>query len=138
MERVVGFYAQTLKESPQALDYLKQRGIHHRELVERFRLGHANRTLGYRLPAKNCKAGEELRGALQRLGILRGSGHEHLSGSLVIPVFDEHGTPVQLYGRKITRRGLRAGTPLHLYLPGPRRGVFNREALAAAGGELTP
>jgi DNA primase len=68
--------------------------------------------------------------------VLRGSGHEHLSGSLVIPVFDEHGTPVQLYGRKITTRGLRAGTPLHLYLPGPRRGVFNREALAAAGGEL--
>jgi DNA primase len=136
LERVVGFYAQTLRESPQALDYLKLRGLHHGELVERFRLGYANRTLGYRLPAKNRKAGEELRGALQRLGILRESGHEHLSGSLVIPVFDEHGTPVQLYGRKTTTRGLRAGTPLHLYLPGPRRGVFNREALGVAGGEL--
>jgi DNA primase len=136
LERVVGFYAQTLRESPQALSYLEGRGLRHRELVERFRLGYANRTLGYRLPAKNRKAGEELRGALQRLGVLRESGHEHLSGSLVIPVFDEHGAPVQLYGRKIAVRGLRAGTPLHLYLPGPRRGVFNREALAAAGGEL--
>jgi DNA primase len=103
--------------------------------VERFRLGYANRTLGYRLPAKNRKAGEELRGALQRLGVLRESGHEHLSGSLVVPVFDEHGAPVQLYGRKIGG-GLRAGTSRHLYLPGPRRGVFNRDALAAAGGEL--
>lgn len=28
MERVVGFYAQTLKESPQAVDYLKLRGLH--------------------------------------------------------------------------------------------------------------
>ncbi len=135
MERVVGFYAQTLKESPQALDYLKLRGLAHGELLERFRLGYANRTLGYRLPAKNRKAGEELRGALQRLGVLRESGHEHLSGSLVVPVFDEHGAPVQLYGRKIGG-GLRAGASRHLYLPGPRRGVFNLEALAAAGGEL--
>ncbi len=87
------------------------------------------------MPAKNRKAGEELRGALQRLGVLRESGHEHLSGSLVVPVFDEHGAPVQLYGRKIGG-GLRAGTSRHLYLPGPRRGVFNRDALAAAGGEL--
>ncbi len=135
LERVVGFYAQTLRDSPQALSYLESRGLRHRELVERFRLGYANRTLGYRLPAKNRKAGDQLRGALQRLGVLRSSGHEHLSGSLVIPVFDEHEAPVQLYGRKLGG-ALRAGTPLHLYLPGPRRGVFNREAFSAAGGEL--
>jgi DNA primase len=97
MERVVAFYAQTLKESPQALGYLEGRGLVHPELLERFRLGYANRTLGYRLPAKNRKAGEQLRGSLQRLGVLRESGHEHLSGSLVIPVCDEHGTVVQLY-----------------------------------------
>ena len=135
MERVVGFYAQTLRESPQALEYLEGRGLVHPELLDRFRLGYANRTLGYRLPAKNRKAGEQLRGSLQRLGVLRESGHEHLSGSLVIPVCDEHGTTVQLYGRKI-RVGLRTGTALHLYLPGPRRGVFNREALGAADGEV--
>jgi len=35
-------------------------GANDRELLERFRLGYANRTLGYRLPAKNRKAGEEL------------------------------------------------------------------------------
>ncbi len=135
MERVVAFYAHALKESPHALGYLEGRGLVHPELLERFRLGYANRTLGYRLPAKNRKAGEQLRGSLQRLGILRESGHEHLSGSLVIPVCDEHGTTVQLYGRKI-RVGLRTGTALHLYLPGPRRGVFNREALGAADGEV--
>jgi DNA primase len=129
--RVAGFYAQTLKESPEALAYLEQRGLRHPELVERFRLGYANRTLGYRLPAKNVQAGAALRGRLQRLGVLRESGHEHLSGSLVIPVLDEGGEVVQLYGRKI-RGDLRPGTPLHLYLPGSHRGVFNCEALKAA------
>lgn len=133
--RVVGFYSQTLRESVEALRYLERRGLRHPELVERFRLGYANRTLGYRLPAKSRQAGAALRGRLQRLGVLRDSGHEHLSGSLVVPVLDERGEVVQLYGRKI-RSDLRPGTPAHLYLPGPYRGVFNRDALAAAGGEV--
>ena len=135
LERVAGFYAQTLRESPEAQGYLQRRGLADSALLERFRLGFANRTLGYRLPAKNRRAGAELRGKLQALGVLRGSGHEHLSGSLVVPVCDRAGRVVQLYGRKI-RDDLRAGTPLHLYLPGPRRGVFNAEGLGAAGGEL--
>ena len=36
-----------------------------------------------------------------------------------------------MYGRKITP-GLREGTPLHLYLPGPHRGVWNEAALAVS------
>jgi DNA primase catalytic core len=133
--RVAGFYAQTLKESAEALAYLERRGLRNPDLIERFGLGYANRTLGYRLPAKTKQAGAQLRGRLQRLGVLRDSGHEHLSGSLVIPVLDEAGEVVQLYGRKVTRN-LRPGTPLHLYLPGPHRGVFNRPGLEAAGGEV--
>ena len=59
---------------------------------------------------------------------MRESGHEHLNGSLVVPIFDEAGRVVEMYGRKITTK-LREGTPLHLYLPGPHRGVWNAEAL---------
>lgn len=131
LERVVGFYHQALKESTDALGYLERRGLVHTELIERFRLGHANRTLGYRLPAKNRQAGADIRGRLQRLGVIRSSGHEHLTGSLVIPIDDANGQAVQLYGRKI-RDDLRPGTPPHLYLPGAHRGVFNRAALSAS------
>jgi DNA primase len=52
----------------------------------------------------------------------------HLNGSLVVPLFEAAGQVVNLYGRKI-RNDLRAGTPAHLYLTGPRRGLFNRAAL---------
>ena len=131
LERVVGFYHQTLKESAEALGYLERRGLVHPEVIDRFRLGYANRTLGYRLPAKNRQAGAEVRGRLQRLGVLRSSGHEHLTGSLVIPIDDANGVAVQLYGRKVGEH-LRPGTPLHLYLPGAHRGVFNRAALEAS------
>jgi len=134
LDQVVGFYHETLKESPEALEYLERRGLADAELIERFRLGYANRTLGYRLPDKSCKAGREIRGRLQRLGVLRASGHEHFNGSLVVPVFDrspeEGGRVVEIYGRKI-RSNLRKGTPLHLYLPGPHRGVWNLSSFSA-------
>jgi DNA primase catalytic core len=124
LSEVVAFYHRTLEESPEALDYLKQRGLVHEDLIDFFSLGFANRTLGYRLPQANRNAGAELRGRLQTLGILRASGHEHFNGSLVVPVFNEDGTVAEIYGRKITPR-LRPGTPLHLYLRGPHGGVFN-------------
>ena len=131
LERVVGFYHETLKESPEALEYLASRGLRSTEMIERFRLGFANRTLGYRLPHKNRSAGAELRGQLERLGIYRESGHEHFNGSLVIPIFDEQGRVTEMYGRKVTPK-LRPGTPLHLYMPGPHRGVWNIEAFQAS------
>jgi DNA primase len=132
LDQVIEFYHQTLKARPEALQYLERRGLGSMELIERFRLGYANRTLAYRLAPKQYKAGAELRTALQRLGILRESGHEHLNGSIVIPlvtaVADGTRAVVGAYGRKVNDN-LRAGTPKHLYLPGPHRGVFNREGL---------
>jgi DNA primase catalytic core len=124
LDRIVGIYHENLKQRPEALAYLERRGLGSMELIERFRLGFADRTLAYRLPTMNTQAGAAVRGQLQRIGLLRSSGHEHFAGSLVIPVLDAEGRASEVYGRKITE-GLRKGTPLHLYLPGPHRGVFN-------------
>jgi DNA primase len=128
--QVIEFYHQTLLQSPDALDYLAKRGLSSSEAIKHFKLGFANRTLGYRLPEKNRVEGATLRGQLQRIGLLRASGHEHFNGSLVIPIVAPSGAVAGVYGRKITER-LREGTPLHLYLPGPHRGVWNEAALAA-------
>ena len=129
---VIDYYHDTLKQSPDALDYLKTRGLNHPELIDTFKLGYANRTLGYRLPEKNRKAGAEVRGQLQQIGILRKSGHEHFSGSLVIPVISPEGVITEVYGRKLLGAKLRKGTPQHLYLPGAHAGVFNEQALLAS------
>jgi len=129
--QVVDYYHETLKQSPEAMKYLESRGLKSSGILDRFKLGFANRTLGYRLPAKNRAAGAEMRGRLQGLGVYRESGHEHFNGSVVIPIFDAAGAVVEMYGRKITP-GLRAGTPEHLYLPGEHRGVWNEEALEAS------
>lgn len=126
--QVIDYYHETLLASPEALEYLARRGIGSQEAIQTFRLGYANRTLGYRLPARTRVEGAAIRGQLQRIGLWRESGHEHFNGSLVIPVIAPSGEVMEVYGRKITH-GLRPGTPLHLYLPGPHRGVWNAAAL---------
>lgn len=133
LNQVIEYYHQTLLASPEALAYLDKRGLGNlaggenaRELVVKFRLGFANRTLGLRLPQARIKAGGELRARLQGLGVLRESGHEHFNGCLVVPVFDEAGNVSEIYGRKI---GEKVDGPAHLYLPGPHRGVWNAQGL---------
>lgn len=129
LNQTVDYYHQTLLNSPEALAYLKQRGLDHPDLISRFKLGYANRSLGLRLPAKQNQTGEQIRSRLQKIGLYRESGHEHLNGSLIIPVLDASGNVTDIYGRKI-RDDLRKGTPKHLYLPGPHVGIWNEQALA--------
>jgi DNA primase catalytic core len=130
LNRVIEYYHNILKQSPDALAYCDKRGIS-AEAIEHFKLGVANRTLGYRLPKANRKQGAALRGQLQKIGIYRESGHEHFSGSLIIPVIDEHENVQEVYGRKLLDT-LRKGTPKHLYLPGPHQGIFNLAAYKAS------
>lgn len=80
LRQVVEFYHATLKESPEALRYLEGRGLTDPEMLARFQVGFANRTLGYRLPDRNRNQGAVLPGRLQTLGILRESGTSILWG----------------------------------------------------------
>jgi len=130
LQQTAGYYHATLKQAPEALAYLNARGID-MEAIDHFHLGYANRTLGLRLPEKTNKTGAHIRTRLERLGIYRASGHEHFNGSIVIPISDASGAITEMYGRKI-RDDLRKGTPAHLYLPGPHRGVWNEAALTTS------
>src|SRR5882672_5258915 len=73
LAHVVSYYHETLKDSPEALAYLKARGLESAELIDRFHLGFANRTLGLRLPLANRAAGAEIRSRLAKLGVIRSS-----------------------------------------------------------------
>ncbi|MVF14899.1 toprim domain-containing protein [Ketobacter sp. MCCC 1A13808] len=128
LDRVVGFYHDTLLSEPEALAYLEKRGLHDLELIHTFKLGFANRTLAYHIPQNNREDGAAIRTTLKACGVLRNSGHEHLNGSLTVPIFDVENNVVELYGRKV-RDDLKKGTAYHLYLPGPHAGVWNAQGL---------
>jgi len=128
LQQVINYYHQTLKQSPEALAYLEKRGLNDLELINHFKLGYANRTLGLRLPQANRKAGGEMREQLKRIGLYRETGREHFNGSIVFPVIDTSGIIGEVYGRKLLDN-LRKGTPKHTYLPGEHLGVFNPQGL---------
>ncbi|WP_417503123.1 CHC2 zinc finger domain-containing protein [Marinobacter sp.] len=53
LRQVIDYYHETLKASPEALEYLESRGLKNSALIDTFKLGYANRALAYRLPQKN-------------------------------------------------------------------------------------
>jgi DNA primase catalytic core len=127
--QVADYYHSRL-ESPDGkavLEYLEARGLANEAMMKKFRIGLADRTLGLRLPHKNRVQGKALRQRLEELGVFRKkSGHEHLNGCLTIPITNENGEVVQLYGRRL---GKAPRENRHLYLARPLAGIFNPEAL---------
>lgn len=139
--QVTDYYHSALKQSPDALAYLQNRGLVNAELIDVFKLGYADRTLTYRLPPGQNVAGGEMRSRLQALGVYRSSGHEHLNGCIAVPVIgiengampEQAGRIVQLYGRRIALNSkIPADQPRHMYLPRPLKGVWNAAALVAS------
>jgi len=125
---VINYYHQTAKAAKTFWNYLTKRGLDDEAMVTHFKLGYVDRSLSSVLPSPDSKQGIAAREALRETGITRESGHEHFLSCLVVPIFDESGDVSEVYGRKTSTRQ-RKDVAQHLYLPGPHRGVWNRDGL---------
>jgi DNA primase catalytic core len=120
LERVVAYYERTLTTSSLAQDYLRSRGLTDSTILSQLRAGFSDGTLAKLLEKQPAHAAE-----LTRRHVINKRGNEFFNGCLVFPILDSAGRIVNLYGRNT-----RAGSDIpHLYLPGPRRGVFNYPAI---------
>jgi DNA primase len=118
LKAIASFYHKTLAKSQEARAYLESRGLTDKKLWSRFQIGYSDGSLLQVLSSSQQKE-------LTERGLIRSSGKEFFLGCLVFPLLDERGKVVSFYGRSI-----QAGAkPAHLYPPGPRRGLVNREAL---------
>lgn len=133
---VSDIYTEALRWSSELEVFIDARSLKHPGLIDQFRLGLGNRTLGLRIPKTNRAKGRQLRERLQALGVLRkDSGHEHLNGCLVVPTFDLEGHIVNLYGRRIERA--RSNGPGHLWCDPSRRGILNPGAFESSALVVT-
>jgi DNA primase len=123
LNRVAVFYHEAFLADSKPQDYLKGRGITKPEIYTVFKIGYADGKLLNTLP----KEGPVIK-ALKQIGILTAKGRELFHSCVIVPLFDANGNTVGLYGRKIQN----SGPVLHLYLPGKRRGLVNRQAAASS------
>jgi DNA primase len=120
---VTVFYRDALAGSLEAAGWLEGYRIADARGVERFGLGVSDRTLGLAVgPRERDRDG--VRDRLQRLGVLRDSGHEHFRGCVTFPIVDAAGVVVQVFGRTVGDDA-RWAAGSRRWLPGLRRGVWN-------------
>ena len=124
LTRVMERYVRSFKESTDAQMYLASRGLSSRELWETFRVGYVDGSLLKSLPGAG-----PVREQLTTLGILRANGQEHFHGCVVVPLEHPDDGLVGFYGRRLDP----AAKVPHLYLPGPKRGVLQWQALKRGG-----
>jgi DNA primase len=121
LAKVVQYYQHTFATDTRGLNYLKtERGINDNQSFKDFGVGFANGTL-----LDILSSDEEVIIALKKIGILSNKNHDFFYNCIVFPLYDQNGAVVGLYGRSIDQES----TVPHLYLPGPRSGTVNRQAV---------
>lgn len=98
------------------------------DLINQFSLGFADRSLCKGYPRSTGRQGELVRGAWQRLGILKPSGHQFFHGDVVFPFHDANGRIAGAYGRRISMENRPDNIYYHHWFSG-KATFFNREAL---------
>lgn len=124
--RVVEYFAKELAQQRPAQEYLEARGLRTRALWRAFKLGYSSGSIE---ELAGTDEGSETRRLLLTLGILArpepdAPARERMKGRIVFPLVAFNQLPVGLYGRAIDE----AVEPHHMFLPGPRRGLFNWNA----------
>ena len=119
LKEVFDFYHLAFKETPDAREYLSSRGIVDVSMGSRYQVGWCRGTLKRSMPKADPRVKD-----FKSIGILTPSGREFFSGCVVFPLLNTSGHVVNLYGRKISD-----GRVNHLYLPGPKVGIFNVQAI---------
>jgi DNA primase catalytic core len=116
LEQTATFYQQQLDGYPEALHYLKQRGLHDHTSIKKMQIGYApGGSLRRHLTAQGYSCD-----LLQRLGLLDSQGHDAFYRRVVFPCCQGRRV-INLYGRSI------AAAFAHRLLPGSKGGLYGWE-----------
>lgn len=119
LTRVAAHYHRAFLDQPEGQRYLREtRGIRDVGLFKTFEIGLATGSLLDVLPKD-----EPTLAQLRSVGVLTMTGRELFKGCVVFPLWSTEGAVVNLYGRRLVD-----GEVNHLYLPGPRQGLWNASA----------
>jgi len=97
-------------------------------MIARFNLGFSDKTFGLRLQKLERFEERLVRGALQRIGILKPKGHEFFHGSLIFPFVDMYGCYTGAYGRRVSEDP-KWGSVEHVHWVTSKTTFFNEQAI---------
>jgi DNA primase len=113
LEQAATFYQQQLHRYPEALCYLKQRGLHDPGTIQELHIGYApGGSLRRHLTAQGYSCD-----LLRRLGLINSHGHDAFYRRVTFPCC-QHGRVINLYGRSIAKAFA------HRFLPGSKGGLY--------------
>jgi DNA primase catalytic core len=112
--QVIERYHRSFLESRTAQEYIASRGLDP-VLAKQYKAGYVDGSL-LEAVAKDSNEWK----ILQEIGIITDAGNEMFRTCVVFPLTAFNSIPVNLYGRPVAK-----DNNLHMYLPGPRRGLFN-------------
>ncbi len=115
-EDAADYYHRQLSH-PEAVSYLKKRGIYAPELLGRLKVGYCPGDLKDKLSESRFQE-------LKETGLFNEKNLETFRDCIVFPLYSSDGKIQRFYGRKINERS----RVKHLYLKGPHRGLFNHQA----------
>ncbi|MBO9492022.1 hypothetical protein J7384_16800 [Endozoicomonas sp. G2_1] len=72
-------------------------------LRENTMIGFCDRTMGRNIPRAKTAEGAAIRGSLQRVGLIKATGHELFRGCVVFPTYNDDGTVISAVGYRIGR-----------------------------------
>jgi DNA primase len=113
LEQAATFYQQQVDRYPEALCYLKQRGLHDPGTIQELHIGYApGGSLRRHLTAQGYSCD-----LLRRLGLINSHGHDAFYRRVIFPCC-QHGRVINLYGRSIAKAFA------HRFLPGSKGGLY--------------
>ena len=130
IQQAFEYYQQRYQDSPFAQQFVGNNCCIDNEFITELSIGYCDRTLGKNIPKARSPEGAEIRGSLQRCGLVRPTGHELFRGCIVIPMVDNNGSIISAVGHRVGR--LRNGDKSVVYWHKPEPRAFVDVGMAFA------
>lgn len=98
------YYCKRYADSHVAQRFIATSTIPTKQGKKEIRFGLCDRTLGRHIQSARCFEGAAIRGSLQRVGLIRPTGHELFRGCVIVPVFNADKQIIKATGYRYQKR----------------------------------
>ncbi|QHJ09970.1 hypothetical protein FX988_00179 [Paraglaciecola mesophila] len=103
IQQAIDYYRACYQKSTFAQQFVANNCRIDNEFIAELSIGYCDRTMGKNIPKAKSPEGAEIRGSLQRCGLVRPTGHELFRGCIVIPTVDNNGSIISAVGHRVGR-----------------------------------